>query len=178
MRRQSGFFTRRRLSPHLSLAACRCSLRPDRGSLTLQPSDACRLATLRLYVYFRRRVIRQKNGADTLYTLHTSRSSGDPLLTNEELPRVASRRREVTQWVQKPFRGFNASMVGFTKGFTLLSRSYYYLRRRSPAPPFLPARPPSGRGTGGYYYCSTTITHTKAGKRTHITVATPYTYPL
>ena len=41
---------------------------------------------------FRRRVIRQKNGADTLYTLHTSRSSGDQLLTNEELPRVASRR--------------------------------------------------------------------------------------
>ena len=117
-------------------------------------------------------MIRQKNGADTLYTLHTSRSSGDLLLTNKELPRVASRRREVRIPVQKPFRGFNASMVGFT----LLSRSYYYLRRRSPAPPFLPARPPSGRGTGGYYYCSTTITHTKAGKRTHITVATPYTY--
>jgi len=38
-------------------------------------------------------VIRQKNGADTLYTQHTSRSSGDLLLTNEELPRVASRRR-------------------------------------------------------------------------------------
>ena len=48
-------------------------------------------------------MIRQKNGADTLYTLHTSSSSGDLLLTNEELPRVASRRREVTQWVQKPF---------------------------------------------------------------------------
>jgi hypothetical protein len=44
---------------------------------------------------FRRRVIRQKNGADTLYALHTSRSSGDLLLTNEKLPRVASRRREV-----------------------------------------------------------------------------------
>ena len=41
-------------------------------------------------------MIRQKNGADTFYTLHTSRSSGDLLLTNEELPRVASRRREVT----------------------------------------------------------------------------------
>jgi hypothetical protein len=40
-------------------------------------------------------VIRQKNGADTLYALHTSRSSGDLLLTNEKLPRVASRRREV-----------------------------------------------------------------------------------
>ena len=39
-----------------------------------------------------------------------------------------------------------ASMVGFT----LLSRSYYYLRRRSPGPPLVPARPPSGRGTGGY----------------------------
>ena len=32
-----GFFARRRLSPHLSLAACRCSLRgPDRGSLTFR----------------------------------------------------------------------------------------------------------------------------------------------
>ena len=54
---------------------------------------------------FRRRVIRQKNGADTLYTPHTSRSSGDLLLTNEELTRVASRRREVAIWLQKPFRG-------------------------------------------------------------------------
>jgi hypothetical protein len=50
-------------------------------------------------------VIRQKNGADTLYTLHTSRISGDLLLTNEELPRVASRRREVPDPGQKPFRG-------------------------------------------------------------------------
>ena len=40
-------------------------------------------------------MIRQKNGADTFYTLRTSRSSGDLFLTNEELPRVASRRREV-----------------------------------------------------------------------------------
>ena len=54
---------------------------------------------------FRRRVIRQKNGADTLYTLHTSRSSGYLFLNNEELPRVASRRREVRIQVQKPFRG-------------------------------------------------------------------------
>ena len=39
-----------------------------------------------------------------------------------------------------------ASMVGFT--FSLVSRSYYYLRRRSPAPPF----PPDHRqrqGNGG-----------------------------
>ena len=50
-------------------------------------------------------MIRQKNGADTLYALHTSRSSGDLLLTNEELPRVASRRREVTDVLQKPFMG-------------------------------------------------------------------------
>ena len=36
-------------------------------------------------------------------------------------------------------------------GFTLLSRSYYYLRRRSPGTrPPVPARPPSGRGTRGY----------------------------
>ena len=39
---------------------------------------------------FGRRVIRQKNGAATLYTPHTGKSSGDLLLTNEELPRVAS----------------------------------------------------------------------------------------
>ena len=49
-------------------------------------------------------MIRQKNGADTLYTLHTRRSSGDLLLINEELPRVASRRREVTDVLQTPFR--------------------------------------------------------------------------
>jgi len=73
----------------------------DRGSLTF----SLRMRALwRTYV-FRRRVIRQKNGADTFYTLHTSRSSGDLLLTNEQLPRVASRRREVTLWLQKPFRG-------------------------------------------------------------------------
>ena len=51
-----------------------------------------------------------------------------------------------------------ASMVGFT----LLSRSYYYLRRRSPGPPFPPDHRQadkrylsylilSVRGTGGYY---------------------------
>ena len=34
--RQSGFFARRRMSPHLSLSACRCSLQPDRGSLTFR----------------------------------------------------------------------------------------------------------------------------------------------
>ena len=55
---------------------------------------------------FRRRVIRQKNGADTFYTPHTSRSSSNLLLTNEELPRVASRRREVVKIGQKAvFRG-------------------------------------------------------------------------
>jgi len=32
-------------------------------------------------------------------------------------------------------------------GYTLLSRSYYYLRRRCPGP--VPAWPPSGRRTGG-----------------------------
>ena len=41
------------------------------------------------------RVIRQKNGNDTLYTLRTSSGSGDAVLTNEKLPRVALRRREV-----------------------------------------------------------------------------------
>jgi hypothetical protein len=50
-------------------------------------------------------------------------------------------------------RFLKASMVGFT----LVARCYYYLRRRSPGPPF-PPRPTtvlsyllsSGRGTGGY----------------------------
>ena len=101
MRRQSGFFARRRLSPHLSLAACRCSLRPDRGSLTF----SLRMRAVWRHDLFMRRVIRQKNGADTLYTLHTSRSPGDLFLTNEELPRVASRCRDVQISGQKPFMG-------------------------------------------------------------------------
>ena len=54
---------------------------------------------------FMTRVIRQKNGIDTLYTLRTSRGSGDAVLTNEKLPRVASRRREVGYTRQNPFRG-------------------------------------------------------------------------
>jgi hypothetical protein len=47
-------------------------------------------------------------------------------------------------------RFLKASMVGFT----LVSRSYYYLRRRRQSRPPVPARPPStgrgSRGTGGY----------------------------
>jgi len=39
---------------------------------------------------FMTRVIHEKNNIDTLYTLRTSRSSGDAVLTNEKLPRVAS----------------------------------------------------------------------------------------
>ena len=46
-----------------------------------------------------------ENGAYTFYTLRTSRSSGDLLLTNEELPRVALRRREVGLRLLQPFRG-------------------------------------------------------------------------
>ena len=59
---------------------------------------------------FRRRVIRQQNGADTLYTLHTSRSSGDLLLTNEKLQavqRVASRRRAKSRFPDKNRLGVN-----------------------------------------------------------------------
>jgi len=44
---------------------------------------------------------------------------------------------------------FKASMVGFT----LLSRSYYYLRRRSPAPPFPPDRQAGKRGAIRYDNC-------------------------
>jgi hypothetical protein len=36
-------------------------------------------------------------------------------------------------------------------GFTLLSRFYYYLRRRSPGPP-LPPDHRQARGTGGYNF--------------------------
>ena len=54
---------------------------------------------------FMTRVIRQKNGIGTFYTLHTSRGSGDEVLTNEKLPRVASRGREVGKSRQTPFRG-------------------------------------------------------------------------
>ena len=54
---------------------------------------------------FMTRVICQKNGIDTLYTLRTSSGSGDAVLTNEKLLRVASRRREVQISGQNPFRG-------------------------------------------------------------------------
>jgi len=37
-------------------------------------------------------------------------------------------------------------------GFTLLLRSYYYLRRRSPAPPFPPDHRQAGERAGGYKY--------------------------
>ena len=50
-------------------------------------------------------MIRQSNGIDTLYTLRTSSGSGDAVLTNEKLPRVASRGREVEIWRKKPCRG-------------------------------------------------------------------------
>ena len=66
-------------------------LRPDRGCLSL----SLRMRAVWRHDVFMTRVIRQKNGIDTLYTLHTSRGSGDAVLTNEKLPRVASRRREV-----------------------------------------------------------------------------------
>ena len=56
-------------------------------------------------ITFMTRVIRQKNGIDTLYTLRTSSGSGDAVLTNEKLLRVASRRREVQISGQNPFRG-------------------------------------------------------------------------
>ena len=102
MRRVSGFFARRRLSPHLSLAACRCSLQPDRGCLTF----SLRMRAVWRHAVFMTRVIHAKNGIDTLYTLRTSRSSGDAVLTNEKLPRVASRRREVLFLLHTVYRGF------------------------------------------------------------------------
>ena len=96
-----------------------CSLLPSSGRYTIlyyadgQPAQAVhprpgsshtereRWAT----TYFMTRAIRQKNGIDTLYTLRTSSGSGDAVLTNEKLLRVASRRREVGKSRQKPFRG-------------------------------------------------------------------------
>ena len=76
-------------------------LRPDRGCLTF----SLRMRAVWRHDVFITRVIRHKNGIDTLYTLHTSRRSGDAVLTNEKLPRVASRRREVAIWLHNPFRG-------------------------------------------------------------------------
>ena len=66
-------------------------LRPDCGYL----SFSLRMRAVWRHDVFMTRVMRQKNGIDTFYTLHTSRGSGDAVLTNEKLPRVASRRREV-----------------------------------------------------------------------------------
>jgi hypothetical protein len=39
-------------------------------------------------------------------------------------------------------------------GFTLLSRSYYYLRRRSPGPPFPPDHRQAGERWAITYYVS------------------------
>eukprot|EP00964_Phaeocystis_antarctica_P072512 scaffold44365_cov91-Phaeocystis_antarctica.AAC.4 len=63
-------------------------LRPDCGCL----SFSLRMRAVWRHDVFTTRVIRQKNDIDTLYTLHTSRGSNDAVLTNEKLPRVASRR--------------------------------------------------------------------------------------
>ena len=77
-------------------------LRPDCGCL----SFSLRMRAVWRHDVFMTRVIRQKNGIDTLYTPHTIRGSGDAVLTNEKLPRVASRRREVQISGQNPFRGY------------------------------------------------------------------------
>jgi hypothetical protein len=46
---------------------------------------------------------------------------------------------------EKRFKLFWSYLKGlYMVGFTLLSRSYYCLRRRSPGPPFPPATTPSG----------------------------------
>ena len=76
-------------------------LRPDCGCLTF----SLRMRAVWRHDVFITRVIRQKNGNDTLYTLRTSSGSGDAVLTNEKLPRVALRRREVVNSRQNPFRG-------------------------------------------------------------------------
>ena len=78
-------------------------LRPDRGCLTF----SLRMRAVWRHDVFITRVIRHKNGIDTLYTLRASRGSGNAVLTNEKLPRVASRRREVAVSLQNPFRGVN-----------------------------------------------------------------------
>ena len=85
----------------MSLAACWCSLQPA-WLFDFQT----RMRAVWRHGVFMTRVIRQKNGIDTLYTLRTSSGSGDAVLTNEKLQRVASRGREVAIWLQTPFRGF------------------------------------------------------------------------
>jgi len=80
------------------------SLRPDRGCLTF----SLRMRVVWRHDVFMTRVWYTKITALT-HALHASykqmRSSGDAVLTNQKLPRVASRRREVVIWRQKPFRG-------------------------------------------------------------------------
>jgi len=71
------------------MSAANCD--PDRGCLTF----SLRMRAVWRHDVFMTRAIRQKNGMDTLYTLHTSTGSGDAVLTNEKLLRVASRGREV-----------------------------------------------------------------------------------
>ena len=66
-------------------------LRPDRGCSTF----SLRMRAVWRHDVFMTRAIRQKNGMDTLYTLHTSRGSGDAVLTNEKLCRAS--RREVAK---------------------------------------------------------------------------------
>ena len=51
------------------------------------------------------RVIRQKKGIDTFYTLRTSSGSGNAVLADRKLTRVASRGRVVQISGQNPFRG-------------------------------------------------------------------------
>eukprot|EP00964_Phaeocystis_antarctica_P096490 scaffold62761_cov75-Phaeocystis_antarctica.AAC.1 len=51
------------------------------------------------------RVIRQKKGIATFYTLRTSSGSGNAVLADRKLTRVASRGRVVQISGQNPFRG-------------------------------------------------------------------------
>ena len=71
------------------------------------------------------------------------------LLAHRSLPLACFTPAELRKNLRKGPSLFGPFLKASMVGFTLLSRSYYYLRRRSPGPGPVPARPPSGRGTGG-----------------------------
>jgi hypothetical protein len=71
------------------------------------------------------------------------------LLAHRSLPLACFTPAELRNTLRKGPSLFGPFLKASMVGFTLLSRSYYYLRRRSPGPGPVPARPPSGRGTGG-----------------------------
>ena len=99
-------------SEHRHAARLKCGLNVSlakKNAHTTHERGDLRMRAVWRHDVFMTRVIHAKNGIDTLYTLRTSRSSGDAVLTNEKLPRVASRRREVLFLLHTVYRGFKGT---------------------------------------------------------------------